>query len=115
MERLDEFLSIKKDIANEWAMFFDKAGISFFSAMEGTIANHWLNAIVFDSKANRDQFLRYTNDNDVMTRPIWTLMSKLPMFQHCENDGLNNSMWLEERVVNIPSSVPLGALSEFSA
>lgn len=115
MERLDEFLSVKKHIANEWAMFFDKSGVRFFTAMEGTIANHWLNATIFESKADRDQFLTYTNDNDVMTRPIWTLMSKLPMFQHCENDGLQNSRWLEERVVNIPSSVPSGVLSEFSA
>ena len=45
-----------------------------------------------------------------MTRPIWTLMSKLPMFKDCQNDGIKNSLWLEDRVVNIPSSVPDGAL-----
>jgi perosamine synthetase len=48
-----------------------------------------------------------------MTRPIWKLMSELDMFKNCQNDGLINSIWLQDRVVNIPSSVPDGALSKF--
>ena len=48
-----------------------------------------------------------------MTRPIWTLMSKLPMFKNCQTDGLKTSLWLEDRVVNIPSSVPNGALKNW--
>ena len=40
-----------------------------------------------------------------MTRPIWTLMNDLPMFKDAECHNLNNSKWLDERVVNIPSSV----------
>ena len=74
--------------------------------LPGTTANWWLNAIVLDSEADRDALLDYTNSRDVMTRPIWRLMSRLPMFQHCQHDGLENSRWLEARVVNLPSSVP---------
>ena len=66
-----------------------------------------------NSRKERDVFLKFTNKNNVMTRPIWTLMSKLPMFQDCQTDGLKNSLWLEDRVVNIPSSVPDGALKDF--
>jgi hypothetical protein len=40
-----------------------------------------------------------------MTRPIWTLMNKLPMFESAQCGDLTNSEWLEQRVVNIPSSV----------
>ena len=42
-----------------------------------------------------------------MTRPIWELMNRLPMFEKCENDGLSNTTWFADRVVNIPSSVRL--------
>ena len=48
----------------------------------------------------------------VMTRPIWQLMSELAMFKDCQTDGLVNSKWLVDRVVNIPSSVPEGWLSD---
>ena len=112
MERLDEFLTIKAQIADQWEIFFNKNNIKFVRAIEGSKANHWLNALVLGSKEDRDNFLKITNDNDVMTRPIWTLMSKLPMFKDCQNDGLVNSLWLEERIVNIPSSVPDGTLKQ---
>ena len=34
------------------------------------------------------------------------------MFRDCQTDGLTNSKWLEERVVNIPSSVPDGRFQQ---
>jgi aminotransferase in exopolysaccharide biosynthesis len=112
MERLDEFLMIKNQLAYQWAAFFELRDADFFKALDGNKANHWLNAIILDSRLDRDEFLKHTNDNNVMTRPIWTLMSKLPMFRDCQTDGLENSLWLEDRVVNIPSSVPDGALKK---
>ncbi len=112
MERLDEFLLIKTQLASQWEDFFDKREVDFVKALDGNKANHWLNAIILDSKEDRDEFLKLTNDNNIMTRPIWTLMSKLPMFKGCQTDGLQNSLWLEDRVVNIPSSVPNGALKK---
>ena len=112
MERLDKFLMIKSQLANQWGAFFDQNDVRFVRAIDRNKANHWLNAIVLDSKEDRDKFLKVTNDNGVMTRPIWTLMSKLSMFKDCQSDGLENSLWLEDRVVNIPSSVPDGALEQ---
>ena len=109
MECLDDFLYIKAQIADQWGDFFDERNGKFVRAIEGNSANHWLNTLVLDSREDRDEFLKVTNDNNVMTRPIWTLMSKLPMFKSCQIDGLKNSLWLEDRVVNIPSSVPDGA------
>jgi perosamine synthetase len=106
MERLPWMLEVKQQIADKYRAFFEPLGISMAQPIEGCTANNWLNAIILGDKAERDAFLKYTNDNGVMTRPIWRLMSELDMFKHCQNDGLVNSRWLEERVVNIPSSVP---------
>ena len=113
LERLEEFLHEKIKVADIWHKFFKERNISFVKAIKGSKANHWLNAIILNSRKDRDLFLKFTNKNNVMTRPIWTLMSKLPMFQDCQTDGLKNSLWLEDRVVNIPSSVPDGALNDF--
>ena len=112
MERLDEFLAIKNKLADQWNEFFDGQNINFCNAVSGSKANYWLNAIVLDSKMDRDKFLKFTNDNGVMTRPVWQLMSQLRMFKDCQTDGLKNSLWLQDRVVNIPSSVPDGALKK---
>jgi aminotransferase in exopolysaccharide biosynthesis len=112
MERLGDFLTIKAQLADQWDIFFNKRGVDFVKVVDGSTANHWLSAIVLDSREDSDEFLKLTNNNNVMTRPIWTLMSKLPMFKDCQSDGLKNSLWLEDRVVNIPSSVPGGALKK---
>ena len=113
MERLAEILSIKANLAYKWGQFFDEVDIQFVRGIEGCQTNNWLNAIVLKNKSHRDDFLEYSNKSGVMTRPIWQLMSNLTMFQDCQTDGLNNSIWLQNRVVNIPSSVPDGALSNF--
>ncbi|MDB9949590.1 LegC family aminotransferase [Porticoccaceae bacterium] len=112
MERLNEILAIKTKLADQWGVFFDQNDVRFVRAIDENKANHWLNTLVLESREERDKFLKFTNDNGVMTRPIWTLMSKLPMFKECQTDGLENSLWLEDRVVNIPSSVPDGALKK---
>jgi len=114
MERLDEFLSVKTKLSEQWGQFFEGMQINFTRAIEGSKANHWLNAIVLNCKNGRDKFLQQTNDSGVMTRPVWQLMPHLLMFQDCQTDGLENSLWLQDRVVNIPSSVPNGALAKWS-
>ncbi len=53
----------------------------------------------------RDLFLNETNAKSVMTRPIWQLMYRLPMYSNCQRDNQINAEFLEERIVNIPSSV----------
>ena len=115
MERLPELLAVKADLAKRYAEFFDSLDIAFMHTPLGTTSNNWLNAIVLKSQQERDAFIEFTNSRGVMTRPIWRLMSRLAMFSQCQHDGLANSQWLEDRVVNIPSSVPDGALPTFNA
>ena len=106
MEQLNTFLQKKKIIANLWDIFFKKKNISLMRPLRGNKANYWLNSIVLNSRKERDNFLNFTNKKGIMTRPVWRLMSELAMFKTYQNDGLKNSLWLQDRVVNIPSSVP---------
>ena len=106
LERFGEMLIKKRQVAEKYKKYFDGTEIKFVEAIEGSTSNNWLNAIVFPNRKERDVFLKKTNAKGIMTRPIWTLLSDLPMFKSCEHDGLKNSRWLSDRVVNIPSSVP---------
>jgi aminotransferase in exopolysaccharide biosynthesis len=106
MERLSTILAIKAEVADRYRQFCAVNGFHFADALAGTRPNYWLNAIVLDDIKARDCFLATSNAAGVMTRPIWHLMNKLPMYRHCQNDGLENSSWLADRVVNLPSSVP---------
>ena len=68
-------------------------------------SNYWLNAIILGSREERDEFLNYTNSRGVATRPLWQLMSRLPMFRDCQAGDLTVSEWMEARLVTIPSGV----------
>lgn len=106
LENLDKFIASKRKVATEYAEYFKNVeDIEFFVDSEDTFSNYWLNAVILKDKESQLDFLQQTNDNGVMTRPIWELMNRLPMFENCENDGLKNTIWFADRVVNIPSSV----------
>jgi len=108
LENLDRYIESKRHVAAEYEEYFkDIADIEFFVDSPNTFSNYWLNIVIMKDKDAQLEFLQQTNDNGVMTRPIWELMNLLPMFEKCENDGLKNTIWFSNRVVNIPSSVRL--------
>ena len=106
LEHIEEYVASKRETAKAYDEFFkDIPEIEFFTEPQDTRSNYWLNVIILKDKEAQLNFLEYTNDNGVMTRPIWELMNRLPMFEKCENDGLKNTIYFADRVVNIPSSV----------
>ncbi|MCQ2084232.1 MAG: LegC family aminotransferase [Bacteroidaceae bacterium] len=108
LENLDRYVADKRATAAAYAEFFKGMDdIQFFVEPENCFSNYWLNVVILKDKEAQLEFLQETNDNGVMTRPIWELMNRLPMFEKCGNDGLKNTVWFADRVVNIPSSVRL--------
>ncbi|CAD7288708.1 LegC family aminotransferase [Campylobacter suis] len=108
LENLELFLKAKRKLHDEYEKFFkDFDDVKLISQRAGTCSNYWLNAIMFNSKARRDEFLEFSNKNGVMTRPVWRLLNQLEMFKDCQTDELVNAKFLQDRIVNIPSSAVL--------
>jgi perosamine synthetase len=105
LENLNNFLISKRKLAKIYEEFFKTQEYTFFKEPKLSKSNYWLNTLLLKDKRQRDKFLKETNSNNVMTRPIWIMMHKLPMFEHAQCGDLTNSKWLNDRVVNIPSSV----------
>ena len=106
LEQLDTFLKSKRELALKYEAFFQAdAEIDFVKEPKGSTSNYWLQSVILKDSNKRDDFLDYTNKNGVMTRPIWRLMNELEMFKECQCSNLDNSKYLEQRVINITSSV----------
>lgn len=106
LEHLEEFVLNKRETAEKYHTFFATIDdMDYFLEPENCRSNYWLNTILLKNRQAQQDFLQYTNDHGVMTRPAWQLMNRLEMFKGCETDGLKHTQWLEERIVNIPSSV----------
>ncbi|ANV98001.1 aminotransferase DegT [Helicobacter enhydrae] len=107
LEQLPFFLESKKQIAKNYQDFFSHSAFEFIQARNGTDPNFWLNALLLDNSNQRDTFLIQSHKRGIMTRPIWKLNHQTPMFAKCQCDNLSNSIFLQERIVNLPSSVNL--------
>ena len=107
LEQLDLYISEKRNLAINYTEHFLSRGIKFRNETNNTKANYWLMCVELENLEERDFFLKYTNNNGIMTRPIWRLMNSLPMYKNCQSDSQKNALFLEERIVNIPSSVCL--------
>jgi aminotransferase in exopolysaccharide biosynthesis len=107
MENLSKYIENKRNTANEYNDFFQNTDIKHIIEPEGCVSNYWLNAILLPSPDDRELFLEETNSNGVMTRPVWTLLHRLDYLKHAKHDSLENSIFIEQHLVNIPSSVRL--------
>ena len=106
LESINLFVTQKRQLAEEYAQLLKNSNLEFFKEPKNCRSNYWLNTIICNDESQRNELLNYMNSREIMTRPVWTPMNKLPMFKNSISDNLQNTLWLEERIVNIPSSPP---------
>ncbi|AUC89678.1 aminotransferase DegT [Alteromonas sp. MB-3u-76] len=104
MENLQNFIDNKRQLANMYLDFFKGTEFEFVTEPDYAKSNYWLNAVICPSHKEREKLLKQTNAEGVMTRPIWQLMHRLPMFKNAIAGNLSQSEFIEARLVNIPSS-----------
>ncbi len=107
MKILSHILSAKRALASRYESFLSGSPFRFVKEPKGSQSNYWLNAVICESRQDRDNLLKTTNDAGIMTRPAWTLMPRLPMYSQCLRGPLDSAEWLAERLVNLPSSARL--------
>ncbi|MEP7294604.1 MAG: LegC family aminotransferase [Burkholderiales bacterium] len=110
LERLPDMLRRKRELAARYAQALEGLpGVRFVREPAGTTSNYWLNAIVLDDAHvdRRDSVLATLNDAGYMSRPVWTLMHRLPMYVACPRMALPVAEKLEASIVNVPSSAKL--------
>lgn len=108
LEQLPEFLVRKRTLAKRYIDAFSSVGgLRVFEEPTFAQSNYWLNVLMLEDgyKEYRDDILTVTNNSGIMTRPVWILMHKLPMFSTCPKMDVRVAEDLEARIINIPSSV----------
>lgn len=105
LEQLEPFIASKRELAARYATHFQGSSLHFITEPANCRSNYWLNGVVCEDRRERDGLLKATNERGIGTRPIWTLMTQLPMYSNCRSGDLRTAEWLEARVVNLPSSV----------
>ena len=104
LERIDEIKEKKKEYYNDLKYCFSKIGLELINPRKGTDWNYWLFSLKFENKKEKNLFLKYSHDHNVLCRPVWRLMHHLPMYRECFVYDKLNSEKIQDTVVNIPSS-----------
>jgi len=105
LEYFDKIISNKRETAEMYQNFFSNLGINCIHEPANSKSNYWLNALLLDDFSQREELLDHLNSNGVQARPVWTLMHKMTPYEEYQKTDMENSLYLEERVINIPSSV----------
>jgi len=107
MEKLETSLKLKKKIFEMYLDAFQNLDcVQLIKEPKSSSSNYWLQTILLNENIAhmRDDILEATNQAGYMTRPIWTLMNKLPMYKDSVSAPLPIASGLERRIINIPSS-----------
>ena len=105
LERLEQFVAHKRQLAHAYQAFFSKTPWSFISEPDQARSNYWLSAIRFDNRPQRDEFLKISNESGIMTRPCWEPLHTLPMYKNCHRGELPVTKLIADTTVNLPSGV----------
>jgi aminotransferase in exopolysaccharide biosynthesis len=112
LNRISDFLRSKRRLYERYKNLFSKiSGVKLFEEPKGCQSNYWLQTLILDPEHAfyRDAILTQTNNLGIMTRPAWTLMSELPIYETCPKMDLQTAKSLSARIINIPSSVKLAS------
>lgn len=105
LEKMPMFIQQKRELTKQyeqWLVNLD--GVHLFKEPANTRSNYWLQTIILDERLNRDEVLDFLNEQGVMSRPIWTPMHQLTMYQNCPRSDLSVTEQLNRSVINIPST-----------
>lgn len=105
LEGLEEKVHMLRQLAEAYHTFFSAYELEVVKEYGEAISNYWLNAVAFTQPSERDAFVQNTHAKGILTRPAWTLMNHLPMYQHCISTALPNAKWAEQHLALLPSFV----------
>lgn len=90
MEQIEKFINNKRNLARLYIKYFTDRGMLIVKDPPMAKSNYWLNTIGLANRPERDKFLEFTSIRGVITRPLWRLMTKLPMFSGSNYNDLSN-------------------------
>lgn len=113
IELLDRFVTEKRGLADWYRDHLQSVGgATFVDEAPGNRSNFWLNAVLLEDEAQRDQLLEDAHTHNIGLRPAWKPMHRLPMYVDCPRSDLSVTEDICARLVNLPSGV--GAAREIA-
>ncbi|MEK9570120.1 MAG: LegC family aminotransferase [Paracoccaceae bacterium] len=110
LKKLPKYLHKKRLLAEVYKSVFVGSQVAdFFEEPENCKSNYWLNTIILKKEyvAQRDEIISLLQKNNFGCRPVWKMLSTLPMYVSNPAGPLDVSKKLSSAIINLPSSPDL--------
>ena len=108
LERLDDFLSARRRIADHYrTRLADDGRFSFPEPAPGSESSGWLTSFRCGSEESRDQLLQRLDSTGIESRPIWLPMSAQAPYASCPRVGGAVAAAIGSTAMSVPSSANL--------
>ena len=109
LERLEEFISIKKSNYELYkAQFNFVNGVELLGFRDGIRSNYWFYSLFLkDDKLTKEELMEWLKEHRVQARPIWGLISDQKPYKDCLSYKLKKAHDYQANVVNLPCSTNL--------
>lgn len=118
LSRLPAILESKKIVASKYIQAFSQSDdFTFIRQPEGTSSNYWLCSVRVNSSKveDRDLILESAIENGLYCRPLWDLLTELPMYQDNPRGDLSRAKSIQESVISLPSSAALATTQDYES
>ena len=103
MECLDKFIETKQE---NYKYYLEK-NIELAPFRDDIFSNYWFYSYLTESSEKRDSLIKFLNENNIQTRPIWTLIHTLPPYRNAQSYKIEKAFKYFDKVVNVPCSTSL--------
>lgn len=103
METLDEFIKTKQENYN----YYREIGIELIPFRNDIYSNYWFYSYLTTGPEQRDSMIRSLGEQNIQTRPIWSLIHKQKPYQNAQAYDIEKAIYYQDRIVNLPCSTSL--------
>ncbi|MBT6561484.1 MAG: LegC family aminotransferase [Candidatus Scalindua sp.] len=105
MEKIDEFVQVKRENANYYIeLLANIKGLGFLRETEWAKSNYWLFTIKVPQEHKKPLIDHLLSEN-IQARPIWKLIHSLPMYSGFQSYQIERAVDAYESCISLPSSV----------
>ena len=111
IKKIKNLIKLKKNLSNKYEKIFSTStNITFIKDEKFSSSNFWLNFIEIKNckLKQRNKILNYLNNKGIQARPVWDLLSELPMYKKECKDNMSEAKKIANRVILLPSSSMYG-------
>lgn len=110
MERVDELVEAKRNIAKLYNKYFmDIPGITLPVEKNHTTNTYWMYSIILDNhyREEKEKLRKELGKSGIETRPFFYLLTEMPPYNGHKSDGCKIAKLLADKGLNLPSSTLL--------